>query len=39
LAAAYQQLKYELAEKFRDDREAYTEAKTEFITRVLDGSM
>ncbi len=32
--ADYEQLKKELAEKFRDDREAYTEAKTEFIKSI-----
>jgi GrpB-like predicted nucleotidyltransferase (UPF0157 family) len=30
-AQAYAELKRALAEKFRDDREAYTEAKTDFI--------
>jgi GrpB-like predicted nucleotidyltransferase (UPF0157 family) len=30
----YQQLKRELATRFRDDREAYTEAKTAFIRSV-----
>jgi GrpB-like predicted nucleotidyltransferase (UPF0157 family) len=34
LAADYEALKLELAERFRDDREAYTEAKTEFVTRA-----
>jgi GrpB-like predicted nucleotidyltransferase (UPF0157 family) len=34
LAADYEALKRELAERFRDDREAYTEAKTEFVTRA-----
>lgn len=32
---AYEILKIALAEKFRDDREAYTEAKTEFIQRTI----
>jgi GrpB-like predicted nucleotidyltransferase (UPF0157 family) len=32
---AYQQLKEELAEKFKDDREAYTAAKAEFIKSIL----
>jgi len=32
LASAYADLKQELAIRFRDDREAYTEAKTEFVT-------
>jgi GrpB-like predicted nucleotidyltransferase (UPF0157 family) len=35
LAAAYGALKYELAERFRDDRDSYTEGKTRFITSVL----
>jgi GrpB-like predicted nucleotidyltransferase (UPF0157 family) len=35
LAQQYQKLKYELALKHRDDREAYTDAKTDFITRVI----
>lgn len=30
----YEKLKIALANKFRDDREGYTEAKTEFITRI-----
>ncbi len=34
-ARAYANLKRELAIRFRDDREAYTEAKTEFIGTVL----
>lgn len=34
-AAAYAELKFRLAEQHRDDREAYTEAKTEFIKRIL----
>jgi GrpB-like predicted nucleotidyltransferase (UPF0157 family) len=32
---AYTQLKLKLAAQFRDDREAYTEAKTDFIRSVL----
>jgi GrpB-like predicted nucleotidyltransferase (UPF0157 family) len=32
LASAYADLKQRLASRFRDDREAYTEAKTEFVT-------
>jgi GrpB-like predicted nucleotidyltransferase (UPF0157 family) len=35
LAAQYERLKLELAERYRHDREAYTEAKTEFITGVV----
>ena len=35
LAAEYAALKRELAERFRLDREAYTEAKTAFVRRVL----
>lgn len=35
LAQEYQKLKLELAEKFRHNREAYTEAKAVFIQRVL----
>jgi GrpB-like predicted nucleotidyltransferase (UPF0157 family) len=37
LALEYQQLKFELATRFRHDREAYTEAKAPFIHRVLSG--
>jgi GrpB-like predicted nucleotidyltransferase (UPF0157 family) len=37
LAQQYLKLKHELADKHRDDREAYTEAKTAFITKVLSG--
>jgi len=37
LAGEYAALKGDLAEKFEDDREAYTEAKTAFVTRVLLG--
>ncbi len=35
-AAEYTALKRELAARFRDDREAYTDAKAEFIRRCLD---
>jgi GrpB-like predicted nucleotidyltransferase (UPF0157 family) len=35
LAKRYQQLKYELAIIHRADREAYTAAKTDFISRVI----
>jgi GrpB-like predicted nucleotidyltransferase (UPF0157 family)/GNAT superfamily N-acetyltransferase len=34
-AAEYASLKRELAGRFREDREAYTEAKSEFVARVL----
>ncbi len=32
---AYSELKRQLAARFRDDRNAYTEAKTEFVLRIL----
>ncbi len=35
LAAEYAALKHELAERFRDDRDAYAEGKSAFITAVL----
>ncbi len=35
LAAEYAELKLQLAKKFRHDREAYTQAKTPFVERVL----
>ncbi len=35
LAAEYGALKRHLAERFRTDREAYTDAKSEFITKTL----
>jgi GrpB-like predicted nucleotidyltransferase (UPF0157 family) len=35
LAREYAELKYRLAEQYRFDREAYTEAKSEFIQRLL----
>jgi GrpB-like predicted nucleotidyltransferase (UPF0157 family) len=34
-AAAYETLKRELAERFFDDRDAYTEAKADFVRRAL----
>lgn len=37
-AAAYASLKRELATRFGDDREGYTEAKAEFIREALDGA-
>ncbi len=36
---AYEELKITLAEKFRDNREAYTDAKTEFINAVVDEAL
>lgn len=36
LAAGYGRLKLELAQRFRHDREAYTEAKASFIRSVID---
>jgi GrpB protein len=35
VAAAYAKLKTDLAQRFRNDRERYTEAKTDFIRRIL----
>jgi GrpB-like predicted nucleotidyltransferase (UPF0157 family) len=35
LAAEYAELKTFLADRYRNDREAYTEAKSDFIARVL----
>jgi GrpB-like predicted nucleotidyltransferase (UPF0157 family) len=35
LASAYTDLKRQLAIRFRDDREAYSEAKTEFVTAAI----
>jgi GrpB-like predicted nucleotidyltransferase (UPF0157 family) len=35
-AAAYEALKLELALRHRDDREAYTDAKTEFVRSVVE---
>ena len=32
---AYQKLKISLAEKFRDDRESYTDSKTEFVRTIV----
>jgi len=37
VAGAYAALKRELAQRFRDDREAYTDAKTGFIREALAG--
>jgi GrpB-like predicted nucleotidyltransferase (UPF0157 family) len=39
LRAAYARLKIELAVRYREDREAYTEHKTDFIQRVLAGAV
>ncbi len=36
LLEEYASLKKELAKKFRDDRNSYTEGKTRFITRVME---
>jgi GrpB-like predicted nucleotidyltransferase (UPF0157 family) len=36
IADAYASLKFELAEEYRNDREAYTEAKTAFIRQYMD---
>jgi GrpB-like predicted nucleotidyltransferase (UPF0157 family) len=36
LAQEYAQLKYELARKYRDDREAYTQSKSAFVHQVLE---
>ena len=38
IAAEYAALKLELAKRFQFDREAYTEAKAPFITRVLESA-
>jgi GrpB-like predicted nucleotidyltransferase (UPF0157 family) len=35
-AAAYVRLKKDLAQRFRNDRERYTEAKTDFIRSFLE---
>ena len=37
LAADYAALKHGLAERFEHDREAYTDAKADFIFRALEG--
>jgi len=36
LMKEYSELKYHLAEKYKNDRESYTEAKSDFITCVLE---
>ncbi len=38
LAATYEALKFGLAEQFGDDREGYSEAKTDFVESVLRGA-
>ncbi|WP_431637165.1 GrpB family protein [Dyella sp. KULCS107] len=35
LAQEYAQLKLDMANKYRHDREAYTQSKTEFVQQVL----
>jgi GrpB-like predicted nucleotidyltransferase (UPF0157 family) len=35
-ASAYARLKHELADRHYDDREAYTAAKSEFVSRIVD---
>jgi GrpB-like predicted nucleotidyltransferase (UPF0157 family) len=35
VAEGYSRLKYEVSERFREDRAAYTDAKTDFITEVV----
>ena len=37
-ASAYARLKRELAIRYRDDRDAYTDAKTEYVTGLRSGS-
>jgi GrpB-like predicted nucleotidyltransferase (UPF0157 family) len=39
VAATYVKLKRDLAQRFRNDRERYTEAKTDFIRRILASSI
>ena len=36
IAQAYSKLKFELAREYKSDREKYTDAKSDFITSVLD---
>lgn len=38
VAAEYESLKMRLSEKFRNDREAYTDGKSDFIRRVTDAA-
>ncbi len=35
VAEEYARFKYELSSRIRDDREAYTDAKTDFISEVI----
>ncbi len=39
LANVYAQIKVELAEKFRNDRLAYTEGKTDFVNYILENNL
>jgi len=39
IAADYQKLKLDLAVRFRNDRKAYTDAKTEFISSVVEKAL
>ena len=39
LARRYAELKDALAVQYANDRDAYTDAKTQFVTEVLDGSL
>lgn len=36
VAKEYEKLKLQLADKYRNDREAYTDAKTKFIVKILE---
>lgn len=38
VAAEYESLKMRLSEKFRNDREAYTDGKSDFIRRITDAA-
>jgi GrpB-like predicted nucleotidyltransferase (UPF0157 family) len=37
--AAYEQVKLSLAQRYRYDREAYTDGKTDFVCSILDIAM
>jgi GrpB-like predicted nucleotidyltransferase (UPF0157 family) len=39
VAAEYAELKRKLADAFEHDREAYTEGKSEFVTRIVGGTL
>ena len=39
VASEYERLKRELATRYRDDRQTYTDSKAAFITRVIDTAM